>query len=72
VFFKSALFVISFVYIIVRLVPVALALPPAMDDVAAGVGATATAWWGRALLPVLESGRAVASALPPAAGANER
>jgi hypothetical protein len=50
----------------IRLVPVTdgsarpLGTTATMDDVAAGAGATASAWSGQALPPVLEPSRAVA------------
>jgi hypothetical protein len=47
-------------------------LPSALDDVAVGAAATASAWSGRAPPLALELGRAVAPALPPAAGAGGR
>jgi hypothetical protein len=44
------------------------ALPPVLDDVAAGPGGGASVCPGQAVMPVLESARMVSPALPPGAG----
>jgi hypothetical protein len=43
-----------------ELLPAPQALPPVRAEVVSYAGATATAWWERALPPTLEPGRAVA------------